>query len=142
MWISVLNLNLETPDLKPPQKLNVFNFQLNCFSAIFDFTIWFCTSLSRETWSFELISQSFLFYAQQQKKVFKPSFSNPAFQNLGSNPTWFWKLEKNSFQTWKRPFLVYFKKTSVLKNAILSIAKCNILFQLLILEARGWVCLK
>ena len=98
------------PRFETPKKLNVFNFQLTCFSAIVDFIIWFCTSLSRETWSFELISQSFLFYAQQQKRVFKPSFSNPAFQNSGSNPTWFWKPVKNPFQTWKRPFLVYFKR--------------------------------
>ena len=67
------------PRFETPKKQNVFNFQLTCFSAIVDFIIWFCTSLSRETWSFELISQSFLFYAQQQKRVFKPSFPNPAF---------------------------------------------------------------
>ena len=83
------------------------------FSAILDFIIWFCTSLSRETWSFELISQSVLFYAQQQKRVFKPSFWNPAFQNSGSNPTWFWKPEKNPFQTRERPFLVYFKRATI-----------------------------
>ena len=75
------------PRFETPKKLNVFNFQLTCFSAIVDFIIWFCTSLSRETWSFELISQSFLFYAQQQKsfqtQLFKtqvltqPDFENP-----------------------------------------------------------------
>ena len=68
------------PSFETPEKQNVFNFQLTSFSAIVDFIILFCTSLSRETWSFELISQSFLFYAQQQKRIFKPSFSNPAFQ--------------------------------------------------------------
>ena len=68
------------PRFETPKKQNVFNFQLTCFSAIVDFIIWYCTSLSRETWSFELISQSFLFYAQQQKRVFKPRFSNPTFQ--------------------------------------------------------------
>ena len=42
-----LNLNLGTPVLKP-QKKNVFNFQLTCFSAIVDLILWFCTSLSIE----------------------------------------------------------------------------------------------
>ena len=40
------------PRFETPKKLRVFNFQLTCFSAIVDFFIWFCTSLSRETWSF------------------------------------------------------------------------------------------
>ena len=46
------NLNLETR-VKKPQKNNVFHFQF-CFSAIPDFIIWFCTSLSSETWSLNL----------------------------------------------------------------------------------------
>ena len=96
------------PRFETPKKLNVFNFQLTCFSAIVDFIIWFCTSLSRETWSFELILSHFFFMLSSKR-----GFSNPAFQNSGSNPTWFWKPEKNSFQTWKRPFLVYFKRTIV-----------------------------
>ena len=77
------------PRFETPQKMNVFNFQLTCFSAIVDFIIWFFTSLSRsrETWSFELISQSFLSNAQQKTRVLKLSFSYPAFQNSGSNPT-------------------------------------------------------
>ena len=48
----------------------------------------------------------------------KRGVSNPAFQNSGSNPTWFWKPEKNPFQTWKRLFLVYFKRAAVSINAI------------------------
>ena len=68
------NASFETPE-----KQNAFNFQLTFFSAIVGFILWFCTSLSRETWSFELISQLFLFDAQQQKKVFKPSFSKLRF---------------------------------------------------------------
>jgi hypothetical protein len=80
------------PRFETPKKQNVFNFQLTCFSAIVDFIIWYCTSLSRETWSFELISQSFLFFCSAAKEgfqtqIFKPNFSNPAFQNSGSNPT-------------------------------------------------------
>ena len=68
------------PRFETPQKMNVFNFQLTCFSAIVDLLFGSVhTSLSRETWSFELISQSFLFYAQQQKRVFKPSFSKLRF---------------------------------------------------------------
>ena len=62
---SVLNPNLETHVFKS-------RFTNLGFSAIVDFILWFCTSLSSETWSFELISQ-------QQKKVFKPSFSKLVF---------------------------------------------------------------
>jgi len=73
--IKSVNISFEpefgNPKLETPKKLNVFNFQLTCFSAIIDFITWFCTSLSRETWSF--------FYAQQQKRVFKPSFSRLGF---------------------------------------------------------------
>ena len=87
--ISVLNSNLETRVLT-----TVF---LGCqnlgFSAIRSwFYSLFFVHLSSKTWSFELISQ-------QQKKV-----SNPAFQNSCSNPNWYWKPEKNPFQTRKRPF--------------------------------------
>ena len=53
------------PSLETPEKQNAFNFQLTCFSTIVDFILWFCTSLSRETWSFEHISQLFLFDTQQ-----------------------------------------------------------------------------
>jgi len=67
------------PRFETPEKRNDFNFQLTCLSAIVDFIIWFCTSLSRETWNFELISQLFFFYAQQQRRVFKPSFSKLGF---------------------------------------------------------------
>ena len=78
-----VNISLEpefgNPRFETPKKLNGFNFQLTCFSEIVDFIIWFSTSLSRETCSFELNSQSFLFYAQQQKRVFKPSFSKLGF---------------------------------------------------------------
>jgi hypothetical protein len=59
--------------------VNVFNFQLTCFSAIVDFILCFSTSLSNETWSFKLISQLLRFDAQQQKKDFKPSFSKLGF---------------------------------------------------------------
>ena len=47
--------------------------------------------------------------------ISKRGFSNPAFQTQGSNPTWFLKPEKNPFQTWKGPFLVYFKRARVYK---------------------------
>ena len=67
------------PRFETLEKQNVFNFQLTCFSAIVNFILWFCTSLSRETCSFELVSQLFLFFAHQQKKVFKPSFSKLGF---------------------------------------------------------------
>ena len=76
------------PRFETSETLNVFNFQLTRFSAIVDFTICFFTCLSRETWSFELISQLFLFYAQQKKRVFKCSFSKnqvltqSGFENL------------------------------------------------------------
>ena len=47
------NPRIETPE-------NHLNFQLTCFSAIVEFIIWFCASLSRETCSFEIISQLFI----------------------------------------------------------------------------------
>ena len=103
------------PQIWNPRKTECFQFSVNLFlsNCWFYYLVLYKPQLSRETWSFELISQSFLFYAQQQKRVFKPSFSNPAFQNSGSNSTWLWKPDKNSFQTWKGPFLVYFKRAIV-----------------------------
>ena len=97
------------PRFETPQKLNVFNFQLTCFSAIVDFIIWFCTSLSsaEKPGVLNLFLSHFFFMLSSKRGV-----SNPAFQNLGSNPTWFWKPEKNPFLTWKRPFLVYFKRAT------------------------------
>ena len=87
---------LGNPRFETPKKLNVFNFQLTCFSAIVDFIIWFCTSLSRETWSFELISQLFLFDAKKvfQTQVFKTQvLTKPDFENL-----------KKSISNLKKPF--------------------------------------
>ena len=66
------------PRFETLEKKNVFNFQLT-FSAIVDFILWFCTSLSNETWNLQLISQVLLFDAQQQKKFLKPSFSKLVF---------------------------------------------------------------
>ena len=43
----------------------------------------------------------------------KKGFQMQLFKKSGSNPIWFWKLERNPFQTWKRPFLVYFKRATV-----------------------------
>ena len=37
-----------------------------------------------------------------QTQIFKPNFSNPAFQNSGSNPTWFWKPPKKSISNLKK----------------------------------------
>ena len=45
------------PRFETPENLNVFNFQLTCVSVIVDFIIWFCISLCRETWNFEINSQ-------------------------------------------------------------------------------------
>ena len=70
------------PSFEIPENYNVLNFQLTCFSAIVDFILWFCTSPSNETWSFELIYQFLLFKAQRQRR-----FSIQAIQNLGSNST-------------------------------------------------------
>ena len=137
------------PRFETPKKTECFQFSVNLFLS--NFIIWFCTSLSRETWSFELISQSFLFYAQQQKIVFKPSFSNLPFQNSGSNPTWFWKPEKKSFQTWKGPFLVYFKRAIVklttnhwilgsLKRGQTPCQFCSIILRLCFGFAYYWSC--
>ena len=82
------------PSFETPEKQNVFNFQLTCFSAIVNFILWFCTSLSNDTWSFELISQLLLFDSQQQK-LFKTGVLT---QTDTENPP------KNPFQIRKRPF--------------------------------------
>jgi hypothetical protein len=50
------------PSFETPKKQNGFNFQLTWFSAIVDFILWFCTSLSSETCNFEL----FISDAKQQ----------------------------------------------------------------------------
>ena len=109
------------PRFETPKKLNVFNFQFACFSAIVDFIIWFCTSLSsaEKPGVLNLFLSHFFFMLSSKRGV-----SNPAFQNSGSNPTWFWKPEKNPFQTWKRPFLVYFKGS----NNVWAVEKDNKLF--------------
>jgi len=70
---------LENPSFETPEKQNAFNYQLTFFSAIVGCIFWFCTSASRETLNFELVSQLFIFVAQQQKKVFKPRFSKLRF---------------------------------------------------------------
>ena len=93
------------PRFETPKKLNVFNFQLTCFSAIVDFIIWFCTSLSSAEKPGVLnLFLSHLFFMLSSKR----GFSNPAFQNSGSNQNWSWP------ETLKRPFLVYFNRVSIL----------------------------
>ena len=106
------------PQIGNPQKTDCFQFSVNLFlsNCWFDYLVLYKPQQRNlEFWTY--FSQSFLFFAQQQKRVFKPSFLNPSFQNSGSNPTWFWKPEKVPFQTWKRPFLVYFKKGQWLISA-------------------------
>ena len=100
-----MNISFEpefgNPRFETPKKLNVFNFQLTCFSAIVDFIIWFCTSLSSAEKPGVLnLFLSHLFFMLSSKR----GFSNPAFQNSGSNPTWFRKPEKIPFQTKKGHF--------------------------------------
>ena len=79
MWISALNLNLETPGLKPQRNWMGSIFCLLVSQQLSTLLFGSVASLSRETWIFELISQSFPFYAQQQKRVFKRSFSKLGF---------------------------------------------------------------
>ena len=80
---------IQAPTYRCHSSRNILFFlnRILCFSAILDFIIWYCTSLSKDTWNFEIISQSFLFFAQQQKRVFKPSFSNLAFQTQLFKPS-------------------------------------------------------
>ena len=54
-----------------PKKQSVVYFQLTCFSAIVDLILWFCTSLSRETWTFELIAKLSLFLCSAAKEGFQ-----------------------------------------------------------------------
>ena len=91
------------PSFETPEKQNVFNFQLTCFSAIVNFILWFCTSLSNDTWSFELISQLLLFDSQQQK-LFKTGVLT---QTDTENP------QKTHFKPEKGHFRVYFNRATV-----------------------------
>ena len=61
-WVRLKEVNITfepefgNPSFETPERQNVFNFELTCFSAIIDFILLFCTSLSSETCSFEHIS--------------------------------------------------------------------------------------
>ena len=46
----------------------------------------------------------------------RPDIENPAFQSSCSNPNWYWKPEKNPFQTWKGQFLVYFNRANMQRS--------------------------
>ena len=66
-----------------------------------------------------VISQSVIFYAQQQKRVFKPSFSNPAFQ------TQHFKISVLTQPDFENPK----KSISDLKKAISGFCKKFLLFE-------------
>ena len=75
--ISGLGSKFRNPSFDTPETQNVFNFQLTCVSVIFDFIR--CLSRGRDTLNLQLFCHLLLFDAQQQKKVFKPSFSKLRF---------------------------------------------------------------
>ena len=105
------------PKFWNPRKAECLQFLVD--SAFVDFFSLFWTSRSRETWSFKLVSQLFLFYAQQQNKVFMSTrlkkfkvavrqvIQRKKSENLKNGN--FWKPKKNPFQSWKRQFLITFK---------------------------------
>ena len=92
-WMSILSLNLETPDLKRPKSwmFSIFNlFLSNLWILLFGSVQ--TTSFSWESWSLEFISWLLLFYAQQQKKGFQIQLfktwvlTKPDFENTKKNP--------------------------------------------------------
>ena len=97
------------PRFVTPKKLNVFIFQLTCFSAI---VVDFITSVEKPG-VFNLFLSHFFFMLSSKR-----GFLNPAFQTSFSNQLFKYQVltqldfenpKKNLFQTWKRPFRVYFK---------------------------------
>jgi hypothetical protein len=88
----VLNPNLETPE-----KPNVSNFQLTCFSAIVDFILWFCRA-EKPGQSFELISQLFLFLCSAAKE----GFQTQLFKNWVVTQPDFEKPKKKSISNLKK----------------------------------------
>ena len=102
-----MNPTLETPVLKPQKNwmFSIFSLLVSQILLIFGFV----QASAEKLRGLNLFLSYFFFMLSSKWR-----FSNPTFQNLGSNPTWFWKPEKNPFQTWKGPFLVYFKRATVL----------------------------
>ena len=106
--ISVLKSNLETR-VFTPQKHRIFlnfNFHLTLFLSNCCFSLFVQASTVKPGVLNLFLSYCFLMLSSKRR------FSNPAFQNSGSNPNWFWKPEKNPFQTWKEQFLVYFQRAT------------------------------
>ena len=114
-WIFNIRSWTQIWSFDTPEKQNVFNFQLTCFSAFFYFTLCFCTSLSSETWNLQLISQLLLCWC-----------SDPAFQNSFSNP-YIWgvktriskfgvKIDIEKPEIGEAEYLVYFNRPTVINN--------------------------
>ena len=82
MWISVLNLNLETPDLKPPKNwFSVFLFLSNCW--FYYLVLYKPQQRNLEFWTYFSVISFLCLAAKEgfQTQIFKPNFSNPAFKN-------------------------------------------------------------
>jgi len=134
-WVCSKEVNISfepglgNPRFETSEKLNVFNFQLTCFSAIIDFIIWFCTSLSRETWSLEFISQLFFLCSAAkegfQTQLFKtwvltqPDFENPKKIHF--------KPEKGHFRFTLKGPVIWKEKKCVLIQFV-EISLLNLLF--------------
>ena len=86
------------PRFETPQKLNVFNFQLTCFSAIVDFIIWFCLSSAEKPGVLNLFLSHFFFMLSSKKR-----FSNPGFQTQLFKT---WVLTQPDFENLKK---IHFK---------------------------------
>jgi len=104
VWISVLNLNLETPDLKPPKKTECFQFLVNLFLSncwFYYLVLYKPQQRNLEFWTYFSVI-SFLCSAAKegfQTQLFKTRvLTQPDFENP----------KRKSFQTWKRPYLVAF----------------------------------
>ena len=101
--------NFETWGLKP-QKNSFFNFQFY-FSAIADFILWFCTSLSSETWSLILFLSNCFSMLIGFVVYFELNFYCIAYKNQSRN--WFLKTKTPVCQTWTFKIQVQINRGSV-----------------------------
>ena len=88
-WIFNIRSWTQIWSFDTPEKQNVFNFQLSCFSSIFAFILCLCTivaSVVKHGICNLFLSYCFLMLSS------KTRFSNPVFQNSCSN-SYFWGVK-------------------------------------------------
>ena len=114
-WIFNIGSWTQIWSFDTPEKQNVFNFQLTCFSAFFYFTLCFCTSLSSETWNLQLISQLLLCWCSDT--AFQNSYSNPYIWGVKTRISKFGvKIDIEKPEIGETEYLVYFNRPTVINN--------------------------